>query len=117
MSIFVSKKVEKAGYIVRERSKDDDRVVVITLTKDGRAFQKKAKDVPLIDRQFDPGLRQPLIRTGGSDFQRDIQYTDETDYGFQPKPSGTGQSLCRSSAGNRISGGAHGGKYYAGSAF
>ena len=47
MSIFVSKKVEKAGYIVRERSKDDDRVVVITLTKEGRAFQKKAKDVPL----------------------------------------------------------------------
>ena len=41
------KKMEKAGYIVRERSKEDDRVVVITLTKEGRALQKKAKDVPL----------------------------------------------------------------------
>lgn len=40
------KKMQKAGYVEKERSREDDRVVVITLTKEGRALQKKAKDVP-----------------------------------------------------------------------
>ena len=40
------KKMEKAGYIERRRSSKDDRVVEITLTKEGREMQKKAKDVP-----------------------------------------------------------------------
>ena len=40
------KKMEQAGYVERTRSKDDDRVVVITLTEEGRALQEKAKDVP-----------------------------------------------------------------------
>ena len=30
----------------RKRSDADDRVVVITLTEEGRALQEKAKDVP-----------------------------------------------------------------------
>lgn len=41
------KKMEQAGYIERNRSKDDDRVVIITLTKKGRDLQEKAKEVPL----------------------------------------------------------------------
>ena len=40
------KKMQQAGYIERKRSAEDDRVVVITLTKEGRDLQKKVKDVP-----------------------------------------------------------------------
>ena len=40
------KKIQQAGFIERRRSEEDDRVVVITLTKAGRALQEKAKDVP-----------------------------------------------------------------------
>ena len=40
------KKMEKAGYINRSRSIDDERVVVITLTEAGRALQERAKDIP-----------------------------------------------------------------------
>ena len=40
------KKMEKAGYINRRRSSDDERVVMITLTEEGRALQEKAKDIP-----------------------------------------------------------------------
>ena len=40
------KKMETAGYVERRRSHDDDRVVVITLTGEGRALQEKAKDIP-----------------------------------------------------------------------
>ena len=40
------KKMEQAGYVRRERSREDERVVVITLTEAGRALQEMAKDVP-----------------------------------------------------------------------
>ena len=40
------KKMESAGYITRTRSDEDDRVVVITLTEQGRELQDKAKDIP-----------------------------------------------------------------------
>ena len=40
------KKMEGAGYITRSRSAEDDRVVVITLTEQGREMQEKAKDIP-----------------------------------------------------------------------
>ena len=40
------KKMQQAGYVERRRSGEDDRVVVITLTEEGRALQEKAKDVP-----------------------------------------------------------------------
>ena len=40
------KKMQQAGYIEKNRSADDDRVVVVTLTEEGRALQEKAKDVP-----------------------------------------------------------------------
>ena len=39
------KKMEKAGYLERCRSKEDDRVVLITLTDKGRDLQEKVKDV------------------------------------------------------------------------
>ena len=40
------KKMEKAGYITRSRSAEDDRVVIITLTQKGRELQEQAKDIP-----------------------------------------------------------------------
>ncbi len=40
------KKMEQAGYIRRQRSASDDRVVVVTLTEAGRALQEQAKAVP-----------------------------------------------------------------------
>ena len=40
------KKLQEAGFIRKDRSGTDDRVVVITLTQEGRALQEKAKDVP-----------------------------------------------------------------------
>lgn len=40
------KKMQQAGYIQKKRSEEDDRVVLVTLTEDGRALQEKAKDVP-----------------------------------------------------------------------
>ena len=40
------KKMQQAGYIEKRRSDRDDRVVVITLTDEGRALQERAKDVP-----------------------------------------------------------------------
>ena len=41
------KKLEQAGYLRRQRSRQDERVVVLTLTPAGRALQAAAKDVPL----------------------------------------------------------------------
>ena len=40
------KNTEKQGLIKRTRSEQDERVVVITLTEEGRALYKKAKDIP-----------------------------------------------------------------------
>lgn len=41
------KKMEQSGYVTRKRSREDDRVVLISLTEEGRAMQEKAKDVPV----------------------------------------------------------------------
>ena len=40
------KKMEQAGYIRRVRSTEDDRVVVISLTAQGRNLQEQAKEIP-----------------------------------------------------------------------
>ena len=40
------KKMEQAGYVSRRRSSEDERVVEIMLTEEGRALQEKAKDIP-----------------------------------------------------------------------
>ena len=41
------KKLQLAGYIRKVRSAEDDRVVVISLTEEGKTLQKRAKDIPL----------------------------------------------------------------------
>lgn len=40
------KKIEKKGYIKRERAKDDERNLVITLTEEGEALKDKALVIP-----------------------------------------------------------------------
>ena len=40
------KKMEQAGFVQRQRSREDERVVVVSLTEEGRALREKAKDVP-----------------------------------------------------------------------
>ena len=40
------KKMQQAGLVRKDRDRDDDRVVVISLTEEGRALQEQAKDVP-----------------------------------------------------------------------
>ncbi|MBQ7076574.1 MAG: MarR family transcriptional regulator [Lachnospiraceae bacterium] len=40
------KKLEKDGYITRERSKEDERVTEIVITKKGNDLKKKCKDIP-----------------------------------------------------------------------
>ena len=40
------KKMISLGYVTKEHSKEDERVVLIHLTEDGKALQEKAKDIP-----------------------------------------------------------------------
>lgn len=40
------KKMEKEGYVVRERSSKDERVVTIRLTDKGRQMRERAVDIP-----------------------------------------------------------------------
>ena len=40
------KKMQKSGYIERKRSEKDDRVVVISLTEEGKDMMERAKNVP-----------------------------------------------------------------------
>ena len=41
------KKMQQEGLVERKRSEADERVVVITLTEEGRVLQEKAKDIPV----------------------------------------------------------------------
>ena len=40
------KKMEKDGFLEKARIKEDDRVVIVSLTEKGKEMQQKAKDVP-----------------------------------------------------------------------
>ncbi|MCS3432964.1 MarR family winged helix-turn-helix transcriptional regulator [Klebsiella sp. BIGb0407] len=40
------KRLESAGWVLRHRSRDDERQVVITLTAEGSALKEKAKNIP-----------------------------------------------------------------------
>ena len=40
------KKMEKEGFISRKRSPQDERTVIISLTKDGLKMKDKARDIP-----------------------------------------------------------------------
>ena len=40
------KNLEKEGYITRTRSKEDERVTIISITKKGNELKEKCKDIP-----------------------------------------------------------------------
>ncbi|MNZ45345.1 Organic hydroperoxide resistance transcriptional regulator [compost metagenome] len=40
------KRLESAGVIVRQRSRQDERQVAVTLSDEGRALQQQAQDIP-----------------------------------------------------------------------
>ena len=42
----VLKKMEKSGWIRRERSRTDERKTIVTLTSDGEALRERAAEVP-----------------------------------------------------------------------
>lgn len=41
------KKMEKSGWISRRRSREDERMVIVTITEKGENLQEKAADVPV----------------------------------------------------------------------
>lgn len=41
------KHLEKDGYVTRQRSKEDERITNITITKKGNALKEKCKNIPL----------------------------------------------------------------------
>ncbi len=40
------KRLEKAGYITRERSKEDERITIISITAKGEGLKEDCKDIP-----------------------------------------------------------------------
>ncbi len=40
------KRLEKDGYVTRERSKEDERITIIHITPKGNGLKKKCKDIP-----------------------------------------------------------------------
>ena len=41
------KRLEAAGYVTRERSKEDERITVVSITREGSALKEQCKDIPL----------------------------------------------------------------------
>ena len=41
------KRLEAVGYVTRERSKEDERITIISITPEGEALKEKCKDIPL----------------------------------------------------------------------
>ena len=40
------KRLEKAGYVTRERSREDERITIISITEEGNGLKEKCKDIP-----------------------------------------------------------------------
>ena len=43
----LDKRLEKAGYVTRGRSKEDERITIISITPQGEALKEECKDIPL----------------------------------------------------------------------
>lgn len=41
------KRLESEGYVTRQRSKEDERITIISITKEGENLKEKCKDIPL----------------------------------------------------------------------
>ena len=40
------KRLENAGYVTRQRSKEDERITIISITPEGEALKEKCRDIP-----------------------------------------------------------------------
>ena len=40
------KRLEKAGFVSRKRSKEDERITIISISEEGEALKEKCKDIP-----------------------------------------------------------------------
>ncbi len=40
------KRLESAGYVTRQRSKEDERITIISITPEGEALKEKCRDIP-----------------------------------------------------------------------
>ncbi len=41
------KRLETAGYVTRERSKEDERITIVSVTKEGEVLKEQCKNIPL----------------------------------------------------------------------
>ena len=41
------KRLEKMGYVTRQRSREDERITIISITPEGDALKEQCKDIPL----------------------------------------------------------------------
>ncbi|MBR5790042.1 MAG: MarR family transcriptional regulator [Lachnospiraceae bacterium] len=57
------KKLEKEGYIERKRSKEDERVTLIALTKKGDTLKEDCKDIPMKVTSAVGGLSENEAKT------------------------------------------------------
>ena len=60
------KRLEKAGYVSRHRSKEDERITVITITDEGEALKEKCRDIP----SKMAGCRSPLDQKESAELYR-----------------------------------------------
>lgn len=59
------KKMEENGFVLRARSSEDERVVIVKLTEKGRALREQARDIPARMKScipFSPGEAEELYR-------------------------------------------------------
>ncbi|MCR5283160.1 MAG: MarR family transcriptional regulator [Lachnospiraceae bacterium] len=60
------KRLEKEGYVSRERSKEDERVTIISITKKGNELKEVCKDIPMKLA----GCRTPLAEKEAKELYR-----------------------------------------------
>lgn len=56
------KRMEKAGLVTRQRSKEDERITLISITEEGNALKEKCKDIPFKAASVSPKLTQQEVK-------------------------------------------------------
>ena len=60
------KRLENAGYVRRQRSKEDERITIISITDEGDALKEKCRDIP----EKMSGCRLPLDEKEAAELYR-----------------------------------------------
>ena len=56
------KRLENAGYVTRQRSKEDERITIISITPEGEALKEKCRDIPAKMTEGGPALTEKDAR-------------------------------------------------------